>query len=581
MSRLKRYINLTEYKRFSIAVKNPVNNWRLQIKQTQLVSQASAILLQRHAKFWTPLLKSLNLSSNFTPSLFRQIFDRIETRPQVCLQFFKWVRKNIDFTPDLKTQCRLTRILFDSGLSKLGKPILESYILDHPPAKIAHLLIVSRKGAGFHIVSLLLNSVTESYCSKQMYLQSLQIYQKAVECGVGLTVCNCNSLLSLLVEKNELTVAWCFYASITRNGVSGDQFTWSLIARILCKDGKYERVSMILDMGIYTPVMFSLMIDSCSKRGDFEAAFGYLNKMFGEKMEPSVNTYGSMLDGACKFQDTEVIESVLDLISERGYYLQPRGSDFDLVIQKLCDLGATYAVDLFFKQACDEMIELRHSTYGCMLEALLSEQGRVTDAIKLYNIIREKEIFLSEICYTKFVAVLCQENPSQDISELLIDITRGEFCPATIELSKYISKLCSVGHWREAEELWNLILNQGCLIDSKTCGSLVKYYCCNTRIDLAILLHDKLEGLNVVLDIATYNVFLSALLKEKRTEEAIKVFGYMKACEILSSESFSLMIRGLCHENELRRAMKLHDEMLVLGFKPDRKTYKRLISGFR
>ncbi|XP_073127294.1 pentatricopeptide repeat-containing protein At4g21170 isoform X1 [Henckelia pumila] len=581
MSRTKQYINLNESKRFSIAVTNPINNWRIQRKQTQLVSQASTILLQRHAKFWTPLLKTLNLSSNFTPYRFHQIFNRIETRPQICLQFFKWASNNIDFTPDLNSQCRLTRILFDSGFSKLGKSILDSLIQDHPPAKIVHLLILSRKGAGFHSVSLVLNSVTERYCSKQMYLQSLQIYQKAVEYGVGLTVVTCNSLLSLLVDKNELRIAWCFYASITRNGVSGDQFTWSLVARILCKEGKFERVSMILDMGIYTLVMFNLMIDCCSKRGDFEDAFDYLNKMCSERIKPSLNTYGSILDGACKVQDSEVIDSVLHLILEKGYLPEPRGSNYDLIIQKLSDLGATYAVDLFFKKVCDEEIEVQHSTYGCMLGALLSEKSRVQDAIKLYNIIQEKEILLTEICYNKFVAVLCQENPSQDISKLLKDIISGVFCSATIELSKYISKLCSVGRWREAEELWSLILDQGCLIDLSTCGSFVKHYCCNRRLDSAILLHDKLAGLKGVLEIATYNVFLAALLKEKRIEEAIKVFDYMKACKMLSSESFSLMIRGLCHENELRKAMKLHDEMLVLGYKPDRKKYKRLISGFR
>ncbi|XP_073030310.1 pentatricopeptide repeat-containing protein At4g21170 [Primulina eburnea] len=581
MSRTKQYINLTESKRFSIAVTNPINNWRIQIKQTQLVSQASDILLQRHAKFWTPLLKTLNLSSHFTPYLFHQMFRRIETRPQLCLQFFKWVCKNIDFTPDLKTQCRLTRILFDSGLSKLGKPILDSLIQDHPPAVIVHLLIQSRKGVGFHSVSLVLKYVTECYCSKQMYLQSLQIYKKAADYGVGLTVGTCNALLNLLVDKNELRIAWCFYASMTRNGVSGDQYTWSLIARILCKHGKFERVYMILDMGIYTPVIFNLMIDNCSKRGDFEAAFDHLNKMRSKRIEPSLNTYGSMLDGACKFQDTEMIERVLHLILEKGYLPEPRVSDYDLIIQKLCDLGATYAVDLFFKKVYDEKIELQHSTYGCMLGALLCEQGRVGDAIKLYNIIQEKEILLTEICYNKFVAVLCQENPSQDTSKLLIDITRGELCPATVELSKNISKLCSVGRWREAEELLNLILDQGRLIDSSTCGSFLKHYCYNRQLDSAILLHDKMKGLKGVLEIATYNVFLAALLKEKRIEEATKVFGYMKTCKLLSSESFTLMIIGLCHENELRKAMKLHDEMLVLGYKPDRKRYKRLISGFR
>ncbi|KAK4398977.1 Pentatricopeptide repeat-containing protein [Sesamum angolense] len=192
----------------------------------------------------------------------------------------------------------------------------------------------------------------------------------------------------------------------------------------------------------------------------------------------------------------------------------------DIKISKVIE--NTFAMDLFSKRAFDEKIELEHATYRSMLRALLSAEGRV--------------------------------NPSREVSNLLLDIIRGGFIAESKELSKYTSKQCAEGRWREAEELLNAILNQGCLLDSLTCGSFVKRYCSRGQIDKAIELHNKLEGLKGTLDTATYNVLLAALFKERRTEEAIK---------------------------ELRKAMKLHDEMLQLGLKPDGRTYKRLISGFR
>ncbi|KAI3456421.1 hypothetical protein Pfo_013084 [Paulownia fortunei] len=572
--------DLTEPK-FSTSRRNTTPNWRIQIKQSQLVSQASTILLQRQSKFWAPLLKPLKLSSNFTPSLFDQILNRIQTQPKICFSFFNWAQKNLDFKPDLRAQCQLIRILFGSELAKLGRPILSSIAQDYPPAKIVPLLIQSRKSADFQNISPVLNSVIECYCSKQMYLQSLQVYQMAKQYGVGLSVDTCNALLNLLGDKNELRLAWCCYASIIRYGISGDQFTWSVIAKILYKDGKFERVSRIFDMGIYTPEMFDLMIDGYSKKGDFEAVFDYLNELCSKGIEPSFSTYSSMLDGACKYQDREVIETVMSIMVEKGHIPEPPAYDYDLIIQKLCDMGRTFAMDLFFKRAYDEKIELQHATYGCMLRALLSEEGRLEDALELYNMVCEKNILVSESCYNEFVIVLCKENPSQEVSNLLVDIIRRGFISAAKELSKYISKQCAEGQWREAEELFNLILNQGCLLDSFSCGSFVKRYCSSRQIDKAIMLHSKLEELKGTLDTATYNILLAALFKEKRIEETIKVFDYMKSCKMLNSESFSLMIRGLCHEKELRKAMKLHDEMLELGLKPDQRTYKRLISGFR
>ncbi|KAK6123989.1 hypothetical protein DH2020_042272 [Rehmannia glutinosa] len=523
--------NLTEHKFFKTSETNLTPNWRIRIKQRELVSQASTILLQRHSKLWAPLLKPLKLSSNFTPSLFHQILNGIQTHPKICYSFYKWAQKALDFKPDLRAQCRLIRIL------------------------------LPRKGADFQNISPVLNSVIVCYCSKQMYCQSLEVYQMGKQYGFGLSVDTCNALLNLLCDKNELRLAWCCYASFIRNGVSGDEFTWPVIARVLYKDGKFERISRILVMGIYNPDMFDLMIDGYSKRGDFEAAFDYLNELCSKGIEPSFRTYSSMLDGACKHQDEKVIENVMSFMVEKGHIPKPHASDYDLIIQKLCDMGKTFAMDLFFKRSHDEKIELQHTTYEYMLSALLSEK-------------------VSENCYNDLVIVLCKENPSREASNLLVDIIRRGFISEAKELSKYVNKQCAEGRWREAEELFDLIMDQGCLLDSISCGYFVKRYCSRREIGKAIMLHDKLEDLKGTLDMSTYNVLLAALFREKRIEETIKVFDYMKACKRLNSESFSVMIRGLCHEKELRKAMKLHDEMLELGLKPDQRTYKRLISGF-
>ena len=54
-----------------------------------------------------------------------------------------------------------------------------------------------------------------------------------------------------------------------------------------------------------------------------------------------------------------------------------------------------------------------------------------------------------------------------------------------------------------------------------------------------------MEKVNGTLDVATYNVFLNGLIQERRVEEAVKVFDYMRTRELLSSASFSIVIGGL------------------------------------
>ena len=75
-----------------------------------------------------------------------------------------------------------------------------------------------------------------------------------------------------------------------KDGVLPDKLTWSLIAQILCKDGNFERIVKFLDMGVYNSVLYNGVIDCCSKRGDFEAAFERLNQMCERK------NYGDLLN---------------------------------------------------------------------------------------------------------------------------------------------------------------------------------------------------------------------------------------------------------------------------------------------
>ncbi|KAK3035070.1 hypothetical protein RJ639_032572 [Escallonia herrerae] len=552
-------------------------NWRNQVKQSQLVSQISSILLQRLN--WGPLLKTLNLSSKITPSLFLQILHRTQTNPQISLSFFNWAKKYLGFQPDLKVQCKLAHILIRVGLSQPARPILDSLIQAHPPTQIVESLICSCRGTDSQ--SLVFSSVVECYCAKGLYLQALEVSQKAKDLGHVILVHGCYALLGCLHDRNEIQLAYCFCAWMFRNGALMSQSTWSIIAQVLYKDGKFERIVKIKDMGICNSVMYNLLIDGYSEGGNFKAAFDNLNEMCNRKLDPCFGTYCSILDGACKFEDVEVIKLIMDdYLVEMGHIPEDLLSECDLVIQKLSDMGKTYAAEMVFKRASVEKIELQDASYGCMLRAFAKE-GKVKKAIEMYCIMLGRGTVVNDSCYYAFVNAICNEYPSEEISELLADMIRRGFIPFSAELSNYMTSLCDKRRWREAEELLNVIIDKGVLPDSFCCSSLVSHYCSSRRVDSAVALHTKMKELEGVLDAETYNILLNGLLKERRAEEALEVFDYVRRRNLLSSASFSIMISGLCRENELRKAMRLHDEMLKMGLKPDGKTYKRLIASFR
>lgn len=554
-------------------------NWRSEVQQNQLVSQISAVLLQRQPKYWAPLLKGTLKFSNLTPSLFTKILRKTRAFPQISLNFFNWAKSNLGFRPDLKSQCRLASVLYGSGLSALAKPILGSLIQDYSSAQIVYSFCKDAEFSLSH--SPVLSSVLEGFCNQGMCLQALNVYQKAQELGhVANSTHSCNALLNLLQEKNEIRHAWCLYGSMIRNGVIENQFTWSTIARILRKGERFDRIVRILDVGVPNSAIYNLIIDCYSQRGNFDAAFGYLSEMCDRKLYPNFSTHGSILDGACKYQNVELIEKVMGIMAENGHL--PKcftDSEYDAIIQKLCGLGKTYAAEMFLQRASVEEIELKDTTYGCMLRAF-SNEDRVKDATRVYCILLEKKMEMNDSCYIAFVKVLCKQTPSTEVHQLLKEIIEKGFLPSMADLSKYIRSACYKLRWREAEELLNLMMERGFLPEPSCYCSLVKHYCSGGWIDSAIKLHKKMESLNGSFDLSTYNVLLSELFKQNKAEQAQEIFTYMQIHRILGTESFTIMITGLCRAKEPRTAMKLHDNMLSLGLKPEKGTYKRLIACF-
>ncbi|KAL9456281.1 hypothetical protein AB3S75_005496 [Citrus x aurantiifolia] len=511
-------------------------NWRTQIKQTQLVHQISSTLLQRHN--WPSLLQNLHLSSKLTPSLFLQILHKTKHNPQVSLNFFYWIKTSLHFEPDLISRCHIIRLLLGSGQTERIKPILDSLIQTHTATVLTHSMIQS--------------------------------------CEVSA----CNALLDALYRQNEIRLASCLYGAMIRDGVSPNKFTWSLVAQILCRSGKLEVVLGMLDSGIYSSVMYNLVIDFYSKKGDFGAAFDRLNEMCnGRNLTPGFSTYSSILDGARRYEKDEVSDRIVGLMVEKKLLPKHFLSGNDCVIQKLSDMGKTYAAEMIFKRACDEKIELQDDTYGCMLKAL-SKEGRVKEAIQIYHLISEKGITVRDSDYYAFVNVLCKEHQPEEVCGLLRDVVERGYIPCAMELSRFVASQCGKGKWKEVEELLSAVLDKGLLLDSFCCSSLMEYYCSNRQIDKAIALHIKIEKLKGSLDVATYDVLLDGLFKDGRMEEAVRIFDYMKELKVVSSSSFVIVVSRLCHLKELRKAMKIHDEMLKMGHKPDEATYKQVISGF-
>lgn len=472
----------------------------------------------------------------------------------------------------------MVQILVDSDLLDPAKHVLDPLLRSEPfPAVLDCILQASTcQDSRTRVLSFVLGSCA----NLGSIANGLEAFRKIRVLGCQPSTSGCNALLDALCSADRIRTAWCYYAAVVRTGSLPDSNTWALLAKLLCKEGKLERVVGLLRLGYCGFSTYDLVIDSYCTRTELGAAIGLLNEMYKVNLRPRFGTYSSILDGGCKFGDVGVIDSMLREMVVRGLLPTVPFLDYDWVIKMLCVQGKTYAAEMFFERAQDKMIKLEKASYLCMLRAL-SKEGRVEEAMRMYRFMSKEGVSANPKCCVEFLSGICKGEPSEDVDGVLKDVIGGGgFMPNVSDLSKYIAAQCSKGRWREATELLDLALEKGILVDASSCCTLVEHYCSKGLLDSVIGLHDKMKKLGGYFNVNSYNLVLKVLFEERRIEEAIKVFDYMREKNMSSSASFVIMITALCHEKEMRKAMNLHDEMLKVGLKPGDATYKRLISRF-
>ncbi|KAK9089644.1 hypothetical protein Scep_028726 [Stephania cephalantha] len=416
--------------------------------------------------------------------------------------------------------------------------------------------------------------------NKGLVLEGLRVLGKIRVYGIDLNSLDCcNALLEGLVKMGEVNLGWCLCAATVRSNVSMNLNSWGLVVQLLCKRGKLDNAVKLVNSGVYSGFIYELIIDSYCKKGDFKAAFDLLNDMDCKNLRPDFSTYSSILDGACRYDEVVVIETIIrDMVEKKLLPVSPLFG-YDSVIQKLCELGKAYAANMFFERARNLKIGIRDDSYDCMLK-LLCKEGRGREAMEVFNMISEERITVKSDCYPAFAEIICTEEPSNEVEAMLKDLIDSGFVPCGSDLSKFVAAQCKQGRWKEAESMLSLVLEKGLMLDYLCCSLLVEHYCTCKQVDRGIALHDRVEKLGGNLDVTTYNTLLVGLFKERKIEEASRVFDYMRRKKVLNTCSYSIMVAGLSREKESRRAMQIHDEMLRVGLKPDKAIYKRLISRF-
>ncbi|KAL0827201.1 hypothetical protein Bca101_050878 [Brassica carinata] len=275
------------------------------------------------------------------------------------------------------------------------------------------------------------------------------------------------TLLAILVEENQLKLAFKFYKNVREIGLPPTVASLNVLIKALCRNEKTvdAGVNILLEMPKQgcdpdsytygtlisdcspTAVTYTSMIHGFCGSKNVEEALRYLEEMKSNSIEPNVFTYSSLLDGLCKdgraLQAIELFEMMMARGCRPNMGLKPDDGLYGKVI------SGFYAVSKFREAAnfLDEMI-----------------LGGITPNRLTWNIhVRTSN---------EVVRGLCTSYPTRAFT--LYQSMRSRGISVEVEtLDSLVKCLCKKGEFQKAVQLVNEIVADGCIPNKGTWKVLI------------------------------------------------------------------------------------------------------------
>ncbi|KAL5550685.1 hypothetical protein UlMin_000861 [Ulmus minor] len=271
------------------------------------------------------------------------------------------------------------------------------------------------------------------------------------------------------------------------------------------------------------------------------------------------------------------------ILSFKAYNCDPIPEAYHFLIKTLSETSQFHLIPPVLDRI--ELVE-NFETPEYIFVQLIQNYGdadRVEDAVNLFGRIPKFRCVPSAFSLNSLLLVLCRRDEClRLVPEILM---KSQVMNIRLEESSFwilITALCRIGKVQYAIEILNSMINEGYDLDSRIC-SLILSTLCEEKEFAGFEILGFLESMKKVgfcPRMMDYSKVIRLLLKQKRSLDALNVFGQIKADGMKPDiVCYTMVLDGIIGEGEYGKADELFDELLVLGLVPDVYTYNVYING--
>ncbi|KAL0382560.1 UNVERIFIED_CONTAM: hypothetical protein Scaly_0543300 [Sesamum calycinum] len=198
-------------------------------------------------------------------------------------------------------------------------------------------------------------------------------------------------------------------------------------------------------------------------------------------------------------------------------------------------------------------------TYNMLIDRYCKE-GRLKDAVYLYNIMFRRGVVPDMITYTALIYGLCKGGNVREAHRLFQLMVHRGLKPDAVSYNTLIYGYCKEGMMQEARSVLFDMIGRGIAPDNFTCWTLVKGY---QNLDRMI------SALNLVLELTRFGVVISRDIG-KFVNEALELKVEMVSKEMKPNlVAYRAVIVELCGLSRSMEALFLMQEMVEAGLPID------------
>ncbi|CAA3032823.1 pentatricopeptide repeat-containing At4g19440, chloroplastic [Olea europaea subsp. europaea] len=200
-------------------------------------------------------------------------------------------------------------------------------------------------------------------------------------------------------------------------------------------------------------------------------------------------------------------------------------------------------------------------------------------AVDVFRLLASRGLFPSFKTSNFLLSSLIKADELEKCYEVF-NIISSAILPDVYLFSTAINALCKGGRVNDAVMLFKKMEGVGITPNVVTYNNLLHGLCKKGNLEEAFQLKEKMVNNGVNPSLVTYGVLINGLMKLKKYDEANLILKEMLVKGHVPNEIvFNTLIDGYCRIGNVTTALKLKDDMLSQGISPNSVTFNTLLNG--